>query len=223
VWRAIATLDVVSGRMACLAVCFAVAFKPDVFIDIRRSGQQRVSTASRLDEYMRLPVEAYCAIPLPMRAELSRVDAKFFALRVPPLHFAVPGNPITMEPRVMARVEAKPNCVRISSDQCTLVGSPIVESLRLNECFAFRVLVLLTWDAGAAPCMSADSRIEVDVETPGLFRLLPRSLLQAIVSAATAVVLDSLLKAFLRNLAADHGRWSTDAAYRDARRRQLGA
>lgn len=92
--------------------------------------------------------------------------------------------------------------------------------------FEFCINVRLKWDSAAAsskspPRIYADVRLEVDVETPPPFRLVPRSLLETIVSGGTQVVLDALLKAFLTNLAADYGRWASSAQYREARRESL--
>ena len=67
-------------------------------------------------------------------------------------------------------------------------------------------------------CFRFDSRWASD-----LFALVPRALLESLVSSATGVVLEALLKAFLRNLAADYARWTTDASYREARRQLLSS
>ena len=65
--------------------------------------------------------------------------------------------------------------------------------------------------------MRADTRIEADVETPPLFALVPRRLLEGIAAGAMSLVLGPLQGTFLRNLAADYARWATDAQYREAR------
>ena len=227
---------------AVLHAASAAAFTPDAFIRVRRSCVQPVDVpplppapdgdALSLSTYMRLPVEQYTTIPLPLRAELvlasdvwpERTGANDFALRVPPLTFPIPGVPLTVEPLCFARVRPQESCVLISSDECTLSGSAFVESLRLNERFTFQVRMQLTWDDdGSAsnrdvrPCMLADTRVEVDVDTPPLFALVPRRLLEGIASGAMTVVLDTLQRAFLRNLAADYTRWATDARYRESR------
>jgi hypothetical protein len=177
---------------------------------------------------MQLPVEQYCGIELPMRAKLTpasevwptRTGANEFALCVPPLKFSIPGVPLVVEPLVYAQVHARPICVEISSDECTLSGSPFVESLRLNERFTFSVRTLLTWDESDTPSMRADTRIEADVETPPLFALFPRRLLEGIAAGAMSLVLQPLQGTFLRNLAADYAQWATDERYRTARSEQ---
>ena len=170
----------------------------------------------KLEDYMRLPVEQYCNIPLPMDAKLVRTStADEFALDVPPIRFAVPGFPLTVSPCVLATVMSEPDRVVIASDSCTLTGSPIIESIRLNERFDFRLRTTLTWDSAVK--IHSSTQIEVDVETPQLFALVPRPLLVAIASTAMRIVLDALLEVFLRNLAADYERWATDADYRASR------
>lgn len=212
----------------------ASALSPDAFICVQRTAVQpvqKVDAAVSLTDYMRLPVEQYCAIELPMAAKLtlasevwpSRSQSNEFALRVPPLTFAIPGAPVAVEPLVYAQVDAQPCCVQIRADECTLSGSPFVESLRLNERFTFQVRTQLTWEDGDSPVMRAQSSIEADVEVPPLFAKVPRILLECIAAAAMSVVLQQLQRTFLRNLAADYFCWASDPAYREARSRQFGA
>lgn len=173
------------------------------------------------------PLWQYCNIPMPMEAKLVGTDkADEFALAVPPIRFAVPGVPLTVEPSLLATVTSELDRVCISSDACTLSGSPFVESLRLNERFEFRVRTVFTWADGAADGAAggaeirSSSEIEVDVETPKLFALVPRRLLEAIATAAMRLVLDALQQVFVRNLATDYERWVTDADYRASRAEQ---
>ena len=98
-----------------------------------------------LDRYMRLPVEQYCAIPLPMQASLVRTARPDeFEMRVPELAFRVPGKPITVAPLVVASVVSERDRVVIASDSCTLTGSSeamrLIEATRLNDRFEFNVL-----------------------------------------------------------------------------------
>ena len=78
--------------------------------------------------------------------------------------------------------------------------------------------------AGEAEKSSPDKAdqlgIEVDVETPKLFALVPRRLLEAIATAAMRLVLDALQQVFVRNLAKDYERWVTDEGYRASRAEQ---
>ena len=124
---------------------------------------------------------------MPMEAKLVGTDkADEFALTVPPITFSIPGVPLTVSPSLLATVTSEPDRVCISSDACTLSGSPFVESLRLNERFDFRVRTVFTWADGATDGavggaeIRSSSEIEVDVETPKLFALVPRRLLEAI-------------------------------------------
>ena len=76
----------------------------------------------------------------------------------------------------------------------------------------------LMWDSstgGAA--IRARTKVDVNVDTPAVFKLVPMPLLEAIVRRATRIVLDALLEVFLQNLAADYERWASDAGYRASR------
>ena len=117
---------------------------------IQLDAKMRQPVAARaglvsLDRYMQLPVEQYCAIPLPMQASLVRTARPDeFEMRVPELAFRVPGKPITVAPLVVASVVSESDRVVIASDSCTLTGSSeamrLIEATRLNDRFDFNVL-----------------------------------------------------------------------------------
>ena len=120
----------------------------DANIRLSRSLTQPVTGARNgpvsLDRYMQLPVDQYCAIPLPMQASLTRTPrTDEFEMRVPPLAFTLPGQPITVAPLVLATVVRERDRVVIRSRSCTLTGSPrvmrLIEATRLNDHFDFSV------------------------------------------------------------------------------------
>ena len=210
---------------ALLATCYAPAY--DAHIKVSSAKAQTVAAARAglvsLDNYMRLPVVQYTAIPLPLQAKLLKTArSDEFEMRVPPLAFAVPGLPITVAPTVLATVRSEQDRVLIRSDRCTLSGSPeaerLIDATRLNERFSFNVRAELTWDsAPSRAVIRSRTAVEVDVDTPRIFKLVPMPVLEAIVTRATRVVLEALLEVFLRNLAADYARWATDSGYRESR------
>ena len=80
-----------STLAAAMLCASALAVAPrtfDAHIRLSRSIEQPVSSrpGHTLTEYMRLPVEQYCNIPLPMQGRLVRTAAdNEFALSVPPI------------------------------------------------------------------------------------------------------------------------------------------
>lgn len=157
----------------------------DAFIRISRTAVQPVSSARAdhgfgLADYMRLPVDQYCNIQLPLQGSLARTAAPDeFALVVPPLRFGVPGLPLDVSPFVRATVTSEAERVVIASDSCVLSGSPLVEAARLNERFDFRVSTELTWKAGVggADAITCSTQLDVDMcaaarPTPARLRLL---------------------------------------------------
>ena len=139
-----------------MASAIALSFVPSLSLTalydarIQLDAKMRQPVAARaglvsLDRYMRLPVEQYCAIPLPMQASLVRTARPDeFEMRVPELAFRVPGKPITVAPLVVASVVSESDRVVIASDSCTLTGSSeamrLIEATRLNDRFDFNVL-----------------------------------------------------------------------------------
>lgn len=189
-----------------------------------------------LTAYMRLPASQYVAIPLPLSASLDILPGTTdrFRLCVPPLCFNLPGLPVVeATPTVLARVSTSEDRVVISSNECSIAGSPLIEKLRLNERYNFSVETCFTWrqnDDGEAPSTAtaasqadggdaifSSTTIEVDVDPPGPFALMPRFVLEAVGNSVMALALTRLQTPFVANLAADYARWSSDEAYREER------
>ena len=179
---------------------------------------QQGPTGCTLDDYMRLPVAQYSTLQMPFQASLERVPGTVdvFELRVPPVRFGIRRLSLTVVPSLVATANAEADRVLISSDACELSGSPLIERLRLNERFDFRVRTEFTW-AGEPAMIRSETRIEVDVDPPGPFARLPRSLLETTGNAVMSFAMDALQAAFLRSLADDYARWSVDEGYREAR------
>ena len=149
--------------MASAALCLVPSLSLTALYDarIQLDGKMRQPVPAgpvSLDRYMQLPVEQYCAIPLPMQASLVRTARPDeFEMRVPELAFRVPGKPITVAPLVVASVVSERDRVVIASDCCTLTGSSeamrLIEATRLNDRFDFSVLT--AWSnslAGRGAC-----------------------------------------------------------------------
>mmetsp|Transcript_7009 Transcript_7009/g.9897 ORF Transcript_7009/g.9897 Transcript_7009/m.9897 type:complete len:329 (+) Transcript_7009:199-1185(+) len=101
-----------------------------------------------LTSYMQLPAAQYACVPMPLNASLTRLvgSKDKFKLCVPPMTFRLPGV-INLEvvPEVKARVDVQKDRVLISADECTIHGSPLIESLDLNERFDFSIRCCMTW------------------------------------------------------------------------------
>jgi hypothetical protein len=194
-----------------------------------------------LDKYMQLPAAQYACVPMPLNSSLTRVygSEEEFILCVPKVSFNIPGGPIEVFPEVRAKVKVEPDQVVIYSDSCTIYGSPIVERLKLNDRFDFRVRATLTWKQeesdgkeallqeqkdGTEPtlvkgdtiCSSAE--IEVDVYPPGRLALIPRRIIEPVGNTAMAFILSLLLEDFMVGLGSDYERWASDDAYRAERK-----
>jgi hypothetical protein len=114
-----------------------------------------------LTDYMRLPVEQYVLIPMPLGSNLRKLERDLslspsslintsetcttteFELTVPTIKFFK----LSLQPVVYATVQPYPNQVIISSTKCLLLGgSPFIEKVQLNDRFDFSVNTTLTWE-----------------------------------------------------------------------------
>ena len=103
-----------------------------------------LSQNATLTNYMRLPVEQYTLIPMPLGSSLKisggkddnlLSDETEFELVVPTIHFFK----LSLQPVVYASVQPQENRVVISSNNCILRGSDFIERVQLNERFDFSV------------------------------------------------------------------------------------
>jgi hypothetical protein len=234
------------------------------------------STDVTLSNYMRLPVEQYVLIEMPLGSSLTKRDnhnattaaaaayrssnedgGEEFELVVPEITFFN----LTLQPVVLCTVQPMEDKVVIFSDNCFLRGSPFIEKTRLNERFDFRVRCTLTWydeqlvtdddvqcngDDGARKNMkflrrnrkdrssneddnddhhddcrgstiTATTSIDVDVDVPRPFSSIPKFILERTGNAAMRLSLKYIQANFVRNLAKDYEKWSTDEEYRSYR------
>jgi hypothetical protein len=179
-----------------------------------------------LQDYMQLPASQYSCVPMPLNSSLDRVLGMpdQFRLRVPPMKLKSPGVPeVEVRPLMMATVNVEQHRVLITSNSCQIRGSKIIENLKINDFFDFKVEICLTWEDGtpaSSPAITARSEIEVDLDPPGLFALVPRQILEAVGKRAIGITLGALQKNFMKSLGSDFERWSVDEEYR-AQRKQL--
>ena len=218
-----------------------------------------------LSNYMRLPVEQYVLIDMPLGSSLIKLDNNYnstttcadgelFQLEVPEITFFN----LTLQPVVLCTVEPMEDQVVIFSDNCYLRGSSFIEKTRLNERFDFRVKCTLTWfdeqlsisdtknnedgldsfheakkskvrigrqedniadihNDCTSSSITVTTTIDVDVDVPRPFSSIPKFILERTGNAAMKLSLKYIQANFVRNLAKDYKKWSTDEAYRSYR------
>jgi len=222
------------------------AFSSKILKDTKVMASSRSTSSSieprydsnTLSKYMSLPVEQYVLIPMPLNSKLSKVEehdgddgqvvgneSKFdaqFELIVPPISF----RKLSLQPVVYATVKSEDNEVVVSSSNCTLRGSPFIDKVQMNERFDFRVETRLTWDdvhscratSDSDYCfIHADTTIEIDVDVPSPFSIIPNVILQKMGTAAVILSLKMIESSFVNSLASDYIKWSSDEEYRSYR------
>jgi hypothetical protein len=199
--------------------------------------QHALSHNVTLTHYMRLPVDQYVLIPMPLGSSLNRMDnidgdvspssidypseCSEFELVVPTISFFK----LSLQPVVYATVQPHLNRVVISSTKCVLCGSPFIEKVKLNDRFDFSVNCTLTWEdplsnssmsqLGEIECsITSETCIKVDVDVPKPFRSIPKRLIERAGNAAMKVSLNYIQANFVDNLATDYENWATNSEYR---------
>lgn len=123
--------------------------------------QHNMDNNVTLTDYMRLPVEQYVLIPMPLGSNLRKLESNIeessllsgslinasictteFELTVPTIKFFK----LSLQPVVYAKVLPYHDRVIISSTKCVLGGSPFIEKVKLNDRFDFSVNTTLTWE-----------------------------------------------------------------------------
>ena len=203
--------------------------------------QHALSQNVTLTHYMRLPVDQYVLIPMPLGSSLNRMDnidgdvspssidypseCTEFELVVPTISFFK----LSLQPVVYATVQPHHNRVVISSTKCVLCGSPFIDKVKLNDRFDFSVNCTLTWEDSLSnssmsqlgekiECsITSETCIKVDVDVPKPFRSIPKRLVERAGNAAMKISLNYIQANFVDNLATDYENWATNSEYRNYR------
>lgn len=182
--------------------------------DIRNIYNSEDASVS-LTNYMKLPVEQYALIKMPLGATLTKVkDSDEFKLEVPNVKFFH----LECKPTVYCTVSksTEDNKVTISSQKCILGGSPIVDSL--NAHYKFNVVTQFTWaDLKSGKAIISNSKILVYVDPPLIFKAFPKSVLENTGNFVMQGALNWVERMFIKSLAEDYEKWATDKAYRERR------
>lgn len=118
-----------------------------------------------LTDYMKLPVDQYVCIKMPLDSTLERSRGNEFILEVPPVGFFN----LMVSPRLVCYVTQDDNSVVIKSKECTLSGSPYIKTL--NSCFKFSVETAINWiDTPRMRSILSSSHVNVEVDPPAPFR-----------------------------------------------------
>lgn len=188
-----------------------VRVSSDFEVDCKMDADNGVS----LTDYMRLPVDQYVCIDMPLNATLQRMggsDSTMFNLTVPPVTFFH----LSVSPMMFCYVTQSEGSVRIQSSSCILRGSPYVESL--NGCFEININTVFSWvDTEEKRSLRSKSEIFVQVDPPRPFKYFGKTILEATGSLAMSIALNQIENAFVKSLVKDYERWVTDAEYRVSR------
>lgn len=168
-----------------------------------------------LSEYMRLPVEQYASLKMPLNASLKRINNRQFKLVIP----SVKLFHLDVSPIMICDVVQTPQSVEITSNHCILSGSEYVDGL--NGCFKFDVATKIQWtDTPAKSAIQSLSKISLEVDPPHPFKFVGKKILESTGMVALNAIIES---AFVHSLAEDYERWAKDPAYRVSRSKISGA
>ncbi|KAK1571635.1 hypothetical protein Q3G72_020582 [Acer saccharum] len=183
----------------------AVSSTPKARFVGRRKESVSVRQLQRpLIEYMSLPASQYSVLDA---ERIERVDDNTFRCYVYRFKFFA----FEVCPVLLVRVEEQPDgcCIKLLS--CKLEGSPIV--VAQNDKFDASMVNRISCDSkngnSAVQQLTSDAVIEVCIEIPFAFRVLP---VEAIESTGTQVldqVLKLMLPRFMAQLMKDYQAWAT--------------
>ncbi|KAK2634138.1 hypothetical protein Ddye_028930 [Dipteronia dyeriana] len=192
----------------------AISSTPKARFVGRRKESVSVRQLQRpLIEYMSLPASQYSVLDA---ERIERVDDNTFRCYVYRLKFFA----FEVCPVLLVRVEEQPNgcCIKLLS--CKLEGSPIV--VAQNDKFDAFMVNLISCGSNNGNSivqqLTSDAVIEVSIEIPFAFRVIP---VEAIESTGTQVleqVLKLMLPRFMAQLLKDYQAWATG----DISRQPLG-
>ncbi|KAL5709729.1 hypothetical protein ACHQM5_020385 [Ranunculus cassubicifolius] len=165
-----------------------------------------------LIEYMSLPASQYSVLDA---ERIERVDENTFRCYLYTIKFFA----IQVCPVLLVRVEEQPNgcCIRLLS--CKLEGSPMV--VAQNEKFSASMVNQISCSSELSNSMqqlTSDTVIEVTIEIPFAFRLIPVEAIESTGRQVLDQTLKIILPRFMEQLRKDYQAWATG----DASRQPLG-
>ncbi|XP_041022137.1 uncharacterized protein SYNPCC7002_A1590 [Juglans microcarpa x Juglans regia] len=183
------------------------------FVARRRESISVRQLQRPLIEYMSLPASQYSVLDA---ERIERVDENTFRCYVYSIKFFA----FEVCPVLLVRVEEQPNgcCIRLLS--CKLEGSPIVaaQNDKFDASMVNRISCGSNHINSLAQRLTSDTVIEVSIEIPFAFRVIP---VQAIESTGTQVleqILRLMLPRFMAQLVKDYQAWASG----DTSRQPLG-
>ncbi|MED6216817.1 hypothetical protein PIB30_011408 [Stylosanthes scabra] len=180
----------------------------------RRKESISVSQLERpLIEYMRLPASQYSVLDAERIERVNDNTFRCYVYRIKFFNFEV-------IPVLLVKVEEQPDgcCIKLLS--CKLEGSPIVaaQNDKFDALMVNRISCDTDSDKALVQKLTSDTLIEVSIEIPFAFRVIPK---QAIESAGTQVleqILRIMLPRFMSQLVKDYQAWASG----DTSRQPLG-
>lgn len=166
-----------------------------------------------LAEYMRLPASQYSVLDA---ERIERIDDNTFRCYVYRLKFFN----FEVCPVLLVRVDEQPDgcCIRLLS--CTLEGSPLV--VAQNKKFSASMVNKVSWtysnQSSMSPRLNSDTTIEVVIEIPAAFRVIPAQMIENTGTQVLTQLLRAMLPRFLDQLEKDYYAWASG----DTSRRPLG-
>jgi hypothetical protein len=185
----------------------------NTYINVESSFEAKCNTRAdegvSLNDYMKLPVDQYICIQMPLNATLERLQNNQFNLTVPPVRFFH----LDVSPMLICEVTQNDNSVKISSETCILRGSKYVESL--NGCYHIKVVTQFQWiDSRYRKAIQSKSKIFVEVDPPKPFKYFGKTILEKTGTLAMSIALRQIENAFVQSLARDYEKWANDENYR---------
>lgn len=188
----------------------------DTYVQVSSSYEARCTLESdkgySLSQYMKLPVDQYVCLKMPLDATLQRHKSNNFNLTVPPVRFFN----LQVSPMLYCTVEQTENSVKIRCTECVLRGSPYVEAL--NGCFQINIKTVFNWiDTDRKKSILSRSKIFVKADPPSPFNLISRPILERTGELALSIALRQIENEFVKSLARDYEKWAKFAEYRRER------
>lgn len=168
-------------------------------------------------KYLSLPVEQYTSDVL-AGGEISRLSGDVFLLSVPKLEFM----DVWVKPQITVVVEppGSSKVVRLQALDCSLTGSPVIESMDLSNRVVVQMETTLEYLEDSRTLQAtADLQVWTEVISP--FNILPRAVIVGTSNTVVQTLMNAMLGIFVSKVAKDYLRWSTDAEYRAKRQEMM--
>ncbi|GAX75871.1 hypothetical protein CEUSTIGMA_g3314.t1 [Chlamydomonas eustigma] len=160
----------------------------------------------RLSDYMSQIDDVLADMDLPLGGKVSKIDETHLQITIPKIQL----YDFWLQPISVVEITHSPNSVEVTTttSNCVMDASQQIKDMGLDKMYNVNVRLALKWDDVSQPTLTSTSSINVEVDLPPPFSLIPKPLVKAGGDAAMNATLAILVSSFGEKIKSDLKTWN---------------